>query len=176
MTFQSADHTESVEHERTGVESRVLDSDQSRIAAAMGELKKSGWYWGNLTAGEAKEILQNTSEGTFLIRNSSHSDYLLTISVKTSLGPTNLRIEYRNGKFRLDSLVFVKPRLKQFDSVVGLIQYYVFLSGTSQNPETVPPLNGTVQFWLRKPIYTSVPCLQHFCRIAINQSTTKIQE
>lgn len=48
------------------------------------------WYWGGLTVNEAKEKLEETREGAFLIRDSSNPDYLLTISVKTSAGPTNL--------------------------------------------------------------------------------------
>ncbi|XP_073507797.1 suppressor of cytokine signaling 2 isoform X3 [Phyllobates terribilis] len=76
------------------------DKDE-RVAMSLGELRRSGWYWGHMTVNEAKEKLQDASEGTFLVRDSSHTDYLLTISVKTSAGPTNLRIEYREGKFRL---------------------------------------------------------------------------
>ena len=45
--------------------------------------KTPGWYWGSMTVNEAKEKLKEAPEGTFLIRDSSHSDYLLTISVKT---------------------------------------------------------------------------------------------
>ncbi|XP_073507799.1 suppressor of cytokine signaling 2 isoform X5 [Phyllobates terribilis] len=74
------------------------DKDE-RVAMSLGELRRSGWYWGHMTVNEAKEKLQDASEGTFLVRDSSHTDYLLTISVKTSAGPTNLRIEYREGKF-----------------------------------------------------------------------------
>ncbi|XP_075456531.1 suppressor of cytokine signaling 2 isoform X2 [Ascaphus truei] len=133
------------------------------------------WYWGNMTVGEAKERLQDTPEGTFLVRDSSHTDYLLTISVKTSAGPTNLRIEYREGKFRLDSVVCVRSKLKQFDSVVHLIEYYVLLSKNKKmEPETLP--NRTVHLWLVKPLYTSTPSLQHLCRMTVNKCTDKIHE
>lgn len=85
----------------------------------------AGWYLGNMTVNETKEKLKEAPEGTFLIRDSSHSDYLLTISVKTSAGPTNLQIEYQDGQFSLDSILCVKPKLEQFDSVVHLIDSYV---------------------------------------------------
>uniref|UniRef100_A0A8C2FE68 Suppressor of cytokine signaling 2 n=1 Tax=Cyprinus carpio TaxID=7962 RepID=A0A8C2FE68_CYPCA len=94
---------------------------------------RSGWYWGSLTANEAKEILQDTSEGTFLVRDSSQRDYLFTISAMTSAGPTNLRIEYKDGKFKLDSVVLVKPKLKQFDSVVHLVEHYDYLTDYTYN-------------------------------------------
>ncbi|KAG2459780.1 SOCS2 protein, partial [Polypterus senegalus] len=176
MTCHSSDSTEAIDNERRSeTESRAVDSDQNRIAAAMRELRSTGWYWGSLTATEAKEILQNTTEGTFLIRDSSQTNYLFTISAKTSVGPTNLRIEYRDGKFKLDSVVFIKPKLKQFESVVNLVQHYVFLSSASKSSESLLP-NGTVQLLLIKPVYMSTPSLQHLCRLSINKSTKKIEE
>ncbi|XP_013766597.1 suppressor of cytokine signaling 2 [Pundamilia nyererei] len=161
----------------------AVESDESRIAAAMKELRNTGWYWGSLTANEAKEILQDTSEGTFLLRDSSQRDYLFTISAMTSAGPTNLRIEFKHGKFKLDSVVLVKPKLKQFKSVVHLVEYYVQLSRSSDKAASasnsrvspVPP-NGTVQLLLTKPVYTSTPSLQHLCRITINQRTRQVQD
>ncbi|MBZ3871724.1 Suppressor of cytokine signaling 2 [Sciurus carolinensis] len=132
-----------------------------------------GWYWGSMTVNEAKEKLKEAPEGTFLIRDSSHSDYLLTISVKTSAGPTNLRIEYQDGKFRLDSIICVKSKLKQFDSVVHLIDYYVQMCKDKRSgPEA--PRNGTVHLYLTKPLYTSAPSLQHLCRLTINKCTGTI--
>ncbi|XP_030404406.1 death domain-containing protein CRADD isoform X2 [Gopherus evgoodei] len=128
-----------------------------------------------MNVAEAKERLQDTPEGTFLVRDSSHSEYLLTISVKTSAGPTNLRIEYQDGKFRLDSIICVRSRLKQFDSVVHLIEYYVLTcKDRKTGPET--PSNGIVHLYLNKPLYTSTPSLQHQCRITINKCTDKILE
>ncbi|XP_056604120.1 suppressor of cytokine signaling 2 isoform X2 [Triplophysa dalaica] len=178
MTCHSSDSTESIENERRSQsETQVAESDQSRIATAMRELKNTGWYWGSLTANGAKEILQDTSEGTFLVRDSSQRDYLFTISAMTSAGPTNLRIEFKDGKFKLDSVVLVKPKLKQFDSVVHLVEHYVQLSRTSCKGSTpLAQSNGTVQLLLTTPVYTSIPSLQHMCRIAINKTTRQVQE
>lgn len=135
--------------------------------------KTPGWYWGSMTVNEAKEKLKEAPEGTFLIRDSSHSDYLLTISVKTSAGPTNLRIEHQDGKFRLDSIICVKSKLKQFDSVVHLIDYYVQMCKDKRTgPEA--PRNGTVHLYLTNPLYTSAPSLQHLCRLTINKCTGAI--
>lgn len=147
--------------------------EAARLAKALRELSHTGWYWGNMTVNEAKEKLKEAPEGTFLIRDSSHSDYLLTISVKTSAGPTNLRIEYQDGKFRLDSIICVKSKLKQFDSVVHLIDYYVQMCKDKRTgPEA--PRNGTVHLYLTKPLYTSAPPLQHLCRLTINKCTSTI--
>lgn len=147
--------------------------EAAHLAKALRELSQTGWYWGSMTVNEAKEKLKEAPEGTFLIRDSSHSDYLLTISVKTSAGPTNLRIEYQDGKFRLDSIICVKSKLKQFDSVVHLIDYYVQMCKDKRTgPEA--PRNGTVHLYLTKPLYTSAPPLQHLCRLTINKCTGTI--
>ncbi|XP_034434778.1 suppressor of cytokine signaling 2 [Hippoglossus hippoglossus] len=182
MTFQSSDSTETIEsNRRVDNNLRAVESDESRIASAMKELRNTGWYWGTLTAAEAKEILQDAAEGTFLVRDSSQRDYLFTISAMTSAGPTNLRIEYKHGKFKLDSVVLVRPKLKQFDSVVHLVEHYVMLSKTSDKTAADPqfsaaPPNGTVQLLLTKPVYTATPSLQHLCRITINKTTRQVQD
>ncbi|XP_046878483.1 suppressor of cytokine signaling 2 [Hypomesus transpacificus] len=178
MTCQSSESTETLENERrSDNESGVVESDESRIASAMKDLRNTGWYWGSLTANEAKEILQDATEGTFLVRDSSQRDYLFTISAMTSAGPTNLRIVFKKGKFKLDSVVLIKPKLKQFDSVVHLVEHYVHLSRTSNKGLSQPlaPVNGTVQLLLTKPVYTATPSLQHLCRVAINKATRQVQ-
>nr|XP_020469138.1 suppressor of cytokine signaling 2 [Monopterus albus]XP_020469139.1 suppressor of cytokine signaling 2 [Monopterus albus] len=182
MTCQSSESTETIESDRRAdSNSGAVESDESRITLAMKDLRNTGWYWGSLTASEAKQILQDASEGTFLVRDSSQRDYLFTISAMTSVGPTNLRIEYKHGKFKLDSVVLVKPKLKQFDSVVHLVEHYVQLSRTSDKaaanpqPSAAAP-NGMVQLLLTKPVYTATPSLQHLCRIAINRTTRQVQD
>ncbi|XP_078409810.1 suppressor of cytokine signaling 2 [Cetorhinus maximus] len=178
MTYQEAtDNVDSMQTEQgAGVDLRTVDVEQDRISAAMADLRSTGWYWGALRANEANEKLKEASEGTFLVRDSSHRDYFLTISVKTVLGPTNLRIEYRDGKFRLDSVILMKSKLQQFDSVVHLVEYYVVLCRTLQNTRCLALQNRGIQLWLTKPLYTEPPSLQHFCRITIHKATREIQE
>ncbi|KAM7142525.1 suppressor of cytokine signaling 2-like isoform 1-T7 [Molossus nigricans] len=149
--------------------------EAARLEKALRELSQSGWYWGSMTVNEAKEKLKEAPEGTFLVRDSAHPGYLLTISVKTSAGPTNLRIEYQDGKFRLDCIVCVKSKLKQFDSVVHLINYYVQIC-KEKLTGTEAPRDGTVLLHLSKPLYTSAPPLQHLCRRTINKHTRTIWE
>ncbi|KAF7248505.1 Suppressor of cytokine signaling 2 [Varanus komodoensis] len=178
MTLRSAESSDSTD--RAGPQweaggAAAESSEVERLNLAMRELRRAGWYWGNMSVAEAKERLQDTSEGTFLVRDSSHSEYLLTISVKTSAGPTNLRIEFQDGKFRLDSIICVRSRLRQFDSVVHLIEYYVLMCKDRRTVSEMPS-NGTVHLYLNKPLYHSAPSLQHHCRVAINRYTNKIQE
>ncbi|XP_077565930.1 suppressor of cytokine signaling 2 [Stigmatopora nigra] len=154
------------------------DSHRSRVALAVKELKNAGWYWGALTATEAKEVLQDASEGTFLVRDSSQRDYLFTISAVTSAGPTNLRIGFDGAKFKLDSVLLVRPKLKQFDSVVHLVEHYVQLSRSAARARPAPAEapNGTVPLLLTRPAYLAVPSLQHLSRVAINGRTRRFQD
>lgn len=108
----------------------------------------------------------------------------------TSAGPTNLRIEYKHGKFKLDSVVLMRPKLKQFNSVVHLVDHYVTLSRTHSKLAAPPTTdaetadsgalatahNGMLQLLLIKPVYTSTPSLQHLCRITINCRTKQVQD
>ncbi|XP_033933777.1 suppressor of cytokine signaling 2 [Pseudochaenichthys georgianus] len=189
MTCQSSESTETIESDRrSDNSSRVVESDESRIASAMKDLRNTGWYWGGLTANEAKEILLETSEGTFLLRDSSQSDFLFTISAMTSAGPTNLRIEFKHGRFKLDSVLLVRPRLRTFDSVVHLVQHYIALSRSgdqaarsssstvNSSSSSSSPSSSSVQLLLTRPAYTALPPLQHLCRLAINSRTPQVQD
>ncbi|XP_061663498.1 suppressor of cytokine signaling 2 [Syngnathoides biaculeatus] len=146
------------------------DRDGSRVASAMKELKNAGWYWGSLTADEAKDVLRDAAEGTFLVRDSSQRDFLFTISAVTSAGPANLRIRYHGAKFKLDSVASVSPKLREFDSVVRLVEHYVQLS---RSGAAAPP-NGAVPLLLIRPAYSAVPPLRHLSRVAINGRTRRV--
>ncbi|KAM9705287.1 suppressor of cytokine signaling 2 isoform 1-T4 [Menidia menidia] len=150
------------------------ETEEGRVASAMKELQSTGWYWGSLTASQAKQVLQDSCEGSFLLRDSSQRDYLFTISAMTSAGPTNLRIRSRGGLFQLDSVLLVQPRLRSFPSVVRLVEHYVKLSragGGGRGPGGGAGPNGGVQLLLTRPVYAAAPPLQHLCRTAINRST-----
>lgn len=126
-------------------------------------------------------MLQDTQEGTFLVRDSSHPQYRLTLSVKTGRGPTNVRIEYSEGHFRLDSSKLAKPRLQAFPDVPSLVQHYVKSNRTEEDsqghtPSPTPPLptpkENALLLKLVKPLLRSpCPSLQHLTRLAINRLT-----
>ncbi|XP_053172642.1 cytokine-inducible SH2-containing protein-like [Scomber japonicus] len=151
-------------------------------------LQTSGWYWGSITASEARDTLLTRSEGTFLVRDSSHPQYMLALSVKTRCGPTSVRIEYSGGSFRLDSLFPGLPHLKSFPNVVSLIQHYTSSDNTPQgqashedniHPKTKPsPVHCTakdssVPLKLMRPLHKpeAFPSLQHLTRLTINRHT-----
>ncbi|KAM9133267.1 cytokine-inducible SH2-containing protein [Pangshura tecta] len=169
---------------------RDPEEDLLCIAKTFSYLRESGWYWGSITASEAKQHLQKMPEGTFLVRDSTHPSYLFTLSVKTNRGPTNVRIEYADSKFRLDSNCLSKPRILAFPDVVSLIQHYV-MSCTVENKNEAPypppsPLSSmqkemvaaAVHLKLIRPLSRkdSVPSLQHLCRLQINKSTEEVDQ
>ncbi|XP_032898397.1 suppressor of cytokine signaling 2-like [Amblyraja radiata] len=159
---------------------REGQTDLFRISCTMSHLELTGWYWGALTSIEARQMLNQTTEGTFLVRDSSNPQYLLTLSVKTSSGPAHLRIEYSEGKFGFDSVVLAKPKLKNFDDVVDLVQHYVSVSKGAHkaHDQSIAPVtkDTVIHLKLTKPLYVATPSLQHLCRIIINKSTKTIQE
>ncbi|XP_047438841.1 cytokine-inducible SH2-containing protein-like [Mugil cephalus] len=149
-------------------------------------LQTSGWYWGSISASEAREALLTKSEGTFLVRDSSHPQYMLALSVKTCYGPTSVRIEYNKGCFWLDSISPALPNLQSFPDVHSLILHYTGSNPTSQDkpsrdicPQTKPdPAKHTakdsgVPLKLMRPLNKpeAFPSLQHLTRLTINRYT-----
>ncbi|KAM6344607.1 cytokine-inducible SH2-containing protein isoform 1-T1 [Alca torda] len=171
-------------------QTRDPEEDLLCIAKTFSYLRESGWYWGSITASEAKQHLQKMPEGTFLVRDSTHPSYLFTLSVKTNRGPTNVRIEYTDSKFRLDSNYLSKPRILAFPDVVSLIQHYVMSCTTeSKNeapyppPSPLPPMQkemaaAAVHLKLIRPLSRkdNIPSLQHLCRLRINKSTADVDQ
>ncbi|XP_031650235.1 cytokine-inducible SH2-containing protein-like [Oncorhynchus kisutch] len=98
-----------------------LREDVALLQRAMSHLRESGWYWGPLTATQAKQVLIKAPEGTFLLRDSSYQGYLLTLSVKTSLGPTHLHIEHGTGMFGFDPVIVSWPRMRRVEGAVDLV-------------------------------------------------------
>ncbi|XP_056280489.1 suppressor of cytokine signaling 2 isoform X2 [Pseudoliparis swirei] len=180
MTCQFTEPSDTVQsEERDNRDPGSLETDESRIASAMKDLRTAGWYWGGLTASEATGVLRDASEGTFLLRDSSQTDFLFTISAVTAAGPTNLRVAFKHGKFTLDSVVLARPRLRRFDSVVHLVEHYVLLSRAGDEALPGPPVaapGGAVQLRLTRPAYAATPPLQHLCRVAINRRTRRVQD
>ncbi|XP_029007179.1 cytokine-inducible SH2-containing protein-like [Betta splendens] len=160
--------------------------DRHCITTTLQYLQTSGWYWGSISAGEAREALLTKSEGTFLLRDSSHPQYMLALSVKTCCGPTSVRIEYSRGAFWLDSISPGCPQLQSFPDVLSLLQHYTGSGHIPQEPasgdlrrKTKPehvrrPTKGSgVPLKLMQPLLKpeAFPTLQHLVRLTINRHT-----
>ncbi|KAM6927406.1 cytokine inducible SH2-containing protein b [Xenentodon cancila] len=147
-------------------------------------LQTSGWYWGSISASEAREALLVKSEGTFLLRDSSHPQFMLALSVKTRCGPTSVRIEYKRGCFWLDSIPPNQLHLQSFPDVLSLVQHYAVSGQTPEDFTTIHPQKKPdpaqhaakktgVPLKLVRPLHRpeGFPSLQHLARLTINKYT-----
>ncbi|KAK5934135.1 hypothetical protein CgunFtcFv8_014554 [Champsocephalus gunnari] len=133
--------------------------DLRAIASNFCYLENSGWYWGAVTAAQAHAALQEASEGAFLIRDSSHPLYMLTLSVRTARGPTSIRIQYSGAQFLLDSSSPARPSLSSFPNVPSLVQHYM---GPGRKAEEGKP--------------QGLPSLQHLTRLVINRHSDRPEQ
>uniref|UniRef100_A0A7N8Y349 Cytokine inducible SH2-containing protein n=1 Tax=Mastacembelus armatus TaxID=205130 RepID=A0A7N8Y349_9TELE len=147
-------------------------------------LKSTRWYWGAITAAQAHAALQESSEGAFLVRDSSHPLYMLTLSVRTARGPTSIRIQYSGAQFLLDSSSPARPSLSSFPNVPSLVQHYMGPErkkeeGKMEEKEEEAPSKPSHQtihetsvvLKLKRAVYKpqGLPSLQHLTRLVINR-------
>lgn len=140
-----------------------------------------GWYWGAVTAAQAHAALQEASEGAFLVRDSSHPLYMLTLSVRTARGPTSIRIQYSGAQFLLDSSSPARPSLSSFPNVPSLVQHYMGPERKAEEGKVVEdapskPSQQTIQetsvvLKLKRAVFKpqGLPSLQHLTRLVINR-------
>lgn len=144
----------------------------------------AGWYWGAITAAQAHAALQEAQEGAFLVRDSSHPLYMLTLSVRTARGPTSIRIQYSGAQFLLDSSSGARASLSSFPSVPSLVQHYMGTERKAEErkveeqaapakPSELSIQETSVVLKLKRAVYKpqSLPSLQHLTRLVINRHT-----
>ncbi|KAK3519860.1 hypothetical protein QTP70_006691 [Hemibagrus guttatus] len=136
------------------------------------QLQESGFYWAAISGKEAGLILEEQAIGTFLIRDSQDRRHFFTLSVKTSSGTKNIRVECDNRSFFLQTdpdHAWMAPR---FDCVVKLVNHYVN-SQKQPNSRSVFIYSGgeKIPLEMRKPCYNTLSSLQHLCRMTVNGHT-----
>lgn len=159
-----------------GIKAVSLDS-------VLKKLQESGFYWGAITGIKAKALLHDQPVGTFLVRDSSDTRHLFTITLVTATGITNVRVVFCEGLFSLDKKdTFMRTKNEaselrctpRFDCVVKMIFYYMLVSRKifQDNGQATPmgsDETGQAMFLLWSPLYKEVSSLQHLCRRALNR-------
>lgn len=154
----------------------------SSLEVAVKRLENSGFYWGAISGIKAKAVLRDQAIGTFLVRDSSDSRHLFTISLVTAVGITNVRVVFSEGLFSLDKKNTSKTNTNtkfhhsgppKFDCAVKMVLYYMIVTrkilqarGRSSLDEL--ETTATAKFFLWRPLYKEVASLQHLCRRALN--------
>ncbi|PIK33968.1 hypothetical protein BSL78_29206, partial [Apostichopus japonicus] len=55
-----------------------------------------GWYWGPMSWDDAETRLENTPDGSFLVRDSSDERHILSLSFRASGTTHHTRIEHQH--------------------------------------------------------------------------------
>ncbi|KAM6957012.1 suppressor of cytokine signaling 3a [Aplochiton taeniatus] len=146
------------------------------VLTTMHKLQESGFYWGAVSGKEANAMLASEPSGTFLLRDSSDNRHFFTLSVKTSSGTKNLRIQCDTGTFFLQTDPKSVQSIPRFDCVLKLVHYYMPLN------KAVSPVGNThggnayfiytgaekIPLELLRPLSSSMSSLQHLCRKTVN--------
>ena len=135
-------------------------------------LQQCGFYYSGLTMDEAKMKLKDHTVGTFVLRDSSHSGFLYTLSTKTMRGTTSVRIAYNNGYFRLDCVEQLASYMPRFDCILRLIQYYILASKRKSSKCVWIESSGRkdTPVILNAPLQEKISSLKHLTRKAVHKA------
>lgn len=121
------------------------------------------------------------------MRDSSHPQHMLALSVNTRCGPTSVRIEYSRGSFWLDSISPGLLNLQSFPDVLSLIQHYMGSGPMPQGQASSEIHTHVKPDQVRRTVKESgvplklmhplrrpevFPSLQHLTRLTINRLTS----
>ncbi|KAF0302514.1 Cytokine-inducible SH2-containing protein [Amphibalanus amphitrite] len=140
------------------------DDEMAVLAKATAYLRESGWYYGMLSWQEAQEYLRGANRGTFLARDSFDRRFLFALTVQTAKGPTSVRVQFLQGRFRLDAPATLLPGMPTFPDVNSLVEHYARHGHVLYDQKGRPLL----KMRLVRPLRQEPPSLQHWCRLALN--------
>lgn len=165
------------------------EAQYQMVLAAVRKLQESGFYWNTVSGKEASSLLSREPPGTFLVRDSSDHHHFFTLSVKTTTGTKNLRIQCDSHSFYLQTDPRSEQAVPRFDCVLKLIHHYMPSAkgtGTSSVVHAAGSSDGDggrsadgsayfiysggekIPLELLRPLASSMSSLQHLCRKTLN--------
>lgn len=147
--------------------------DLERLGRTLYGLEEGRLYYTDLDSTAARALLQDSPEGTFLVRDSSDPKYLFSLSVKTARGATSVRVEYFRGYFQLDCEDAMKRKLPRFETLLDLLDFHSAVSRDSAGGQyrwLESSRRKDMVMRLTTPRRHSPPSLCHLARVAVNQN------
>lgn len=140
-------------------------SDEAVLKRAHEEVDVCGWYYRGMTQSEGNNKLQNSPEGTFLLRDSSKRDVCYCLSIQTSEGPCSIRIYFDKRSFRFQLHGYDRNKMGR-SSVIALVEKYV---GKVSNDRLWVHDGENGRFIsLTEPLRKNVQSLKHLGRLSYN--------
>ncbi|XP_038076209.1 suppressor of cytokine signaling 5-like [Patiria miniata] len=119
----------------------------------------SSFYWGKIDRFEADLLLENKPEGTFLLRDSAHDEFVFSVSFRRYGRTLHARIEQWKHKFSFDAH---DPGVYSSHTICGLLKHY-------KDPNFCMFFEPMLTIPLPRP---NPPSLQELARATICSHTT----
>jgi len=155
------DDSEDEQDFNTDSKSKMID-----IPSTIKTVKNCDWYWGPICGDAAEQVLQQESDGSFLVRDSSDDRHLFSLTFKLNGSVRHVRIERDQGNFSFGSFTRFKSHTI-VDFVENAVEHsrsgrYLFFLN-----RRLP--NGPMRVQLLYPVsrVKKVQSLQHMCRFVI---------
>ncbi|XP_050419290.2 serine-rich adhesin for platelets [Patella vulgata] len=165
---EEADESSSADEEINKVMTESTEIKHKDFLENMRQLRDCGWYWGPLSYEEAEAKLMNKPDGSFLVRDSSNENYILSLSFTCNNIVHHTRIEHHRGVFSFWSqpLSHGKDTIREFieqaveNSKNGTFHYFLRPSGPGTPPLPIRLVHPISRFF-------RLQSLQHMCRFLI---------
>ncbi|XP_074648343.1 uncharacterized protein LOC141903882 [Tubulanus polymorphus] len=132
------------------------------------KLREVGWYWGPLSLEDAEAKLHNKKDGSFLVRDSSHDSYILSLSFRSQGKTHHTRIEHCQGTFAFWSQPVSHGRMSIIEFIDKAMEHSrngKFLYFLRPHAPGLPPSSVALLYPISR--FELMQSLQHRCRFII---------